>query len=79
MLLLVWSQKITFMNLHDDPLTLQISMNVTAILVTTPAPTMKAHLCVGVMKDTDWKEAQPAMVCHTVLLGVAVARLAVYS
>ena len=37
---------------------LQISMNVTAILVTTLAPTMLVHLCVGVMKDTDWKEAQ---------------------
>ena len=37
---------------------LQILMNVTVILVTTLVPTMKAHLCVGVMKDIDWKEAQ---------------------
>ena len=56
-----------------------MSMNVTAILVTTLAPTMKAHLSVGVMKDIDWKEAQSAMVCCTVLLGAAVSRLDVYN
>ena len=74
-----WSRKVTFLNLHDESLTLQILMNVTTILATTLVPTMKAHLCVGVMKDTDWKEAQPAMVGSTVLLDAAVTRLAVYS
>ena len=39
-------------------LLLQILMNVTAILATTLVPTMNGHLCVGVMKDIDWKEAQ---------------------
>ena len=48
---------------------MQILMNVTTILVTTLAPTMKGRLCVGVMKDIDWKEAQPALVGSTVLLG----------
>ena len=47
--------------------------------MTTLVPTMKAHLCVGVMKDIDWKEAQTAMVGNTVLLDAAVTRIAVYT
>ena len=47
---------------------MQILMNVTTILVNTLVPTMKVHLSVGVMKDTGWKEVQPALVGSTVLL-----------